>query len=97
MTYKKTIVWDCGNGASGPLVEMLITKLPGKHVVLYSKVDGNFPNHHPDPTDETTLKILIKKMKEVDALEYMIELKNKCKKVGGNFVLLWHNSYFKKK
>lgn len=65
--YKKTIVWDCGNGASGPLVEMLTTKIPGKHVVLYSKVDGNFPNHHPDPTNKSTLKILVKKMKEVDA------------------------------
>ena len=64
---KKTIVWDCGNGASGPLVEMLITKILGKHIVLYSKVDGNFPNHHPDPTDESTLKILVKKMKEVGA------------------------------
>ena len=64
---KKTIVWDCGNGASGPLVEMLTSKIPGKHVVLYSKVDGNFPNHHPDPTDESTLKIMLNKMKEVDA------------------------------
>ena len=63
----KIIVWDCGNGASGPSVEMMTTKIPGKHVVLYSKVDGNFPNHHPDPTDESTLKILVKKMKEVDA------------------------------
>ena len=65
--HKKTIVWDCGNGASGPLVEMLTKEIPGKHVVLYSEVDGNFPNHHPDPTDESTLKILVKKMKEVDA------------------------------
>lgn len=32
------------------------------------------------------------KMKEDDALEYMIELKNKCKNLGGSFVLLWHNS-----
>ena len=63
----KTIVWDCGNGASGPSIEMITTKIPGKHIVLYSKVDGNFPNHHPDPTDETTLKILRDKMKEVDA------------------------------
>ena len=31
------------------------------------KVDGNFPNHHPDPTDESTLKIMLNKMKEVDA------------------------------
>lgn len=65
--HKKTIVWDCGNGASGPSVEMLTKKIPGKHVVLYSKVDGNFPNHHPDPTDETTLRILLNKMKKVDA------------------------------
>ena len=64
---EKTIVWDCGNGASGPLVEMLTTKIPGKHIVLYSDVNGNFPNHHPDPTDESTLKILSKKMVEVDA------------------------------
>ena len=63
----KTIVWDCGNGASGPSVEMITTKIPGKHIVLYSEVDGNFPNHHPDPTDESTLKIMVNKMKEVDA------------------------------
>ncbi len=63
----KTIVWDCGNGASGPLLEMITSKIPGKHVILYSKVDGNFPNHHPDPTDESTLKILKNKMKEVNA------------------------------
>ena len=65
--HGKTIVWDCGNGASGPCVEMITTKIPGKHVVLYSEVDGNFPNHHPDPTNESTLKILINKMEEVDA------------------------------
>ncbi len=65
--HEKTIVWDCGNGASGPSVEMMTTKIPGKHIVLYSKVDGNFPNHHPDPTDESTLKIMVNKMKEVDA------------------------------
>jgi phosphomannomutase len=34
---------------------------------LFSEVDGNFPNHHPDPTDESTLKILSDKMKEVNA------------------------------
>ncbi|MDC6451275.1 phosphomannomutase/phosphoglucomutase [Alphaproteobacteria bacterium] len=63
----KTIVWDCGNGASGPSVEMITKKIPGNHIVLYSEVDGNFPNHHPDPTDESTLKILSKKMNEVNA------------------------------
>ena len=63
----KTIVWDCGNGASGPSVEMLTKRIPGNHIVLFSEVDGNFPNHHPDPTDESTLKILSDKMKEVNA------------------------------
>ena len=64
---KKTIVWDCGNGASGPSIEMITKKISGNHVVLYSMVDGNFPNHHPDPTDISTLKIMSDKMKEVNA------------------------------
>jgi phosphomannomutase len=63
----KTIVWDCGNGASGPSVEMLTKKISGNHIILFSEVDGNFPNHHPDPTDASTLKILSDKMKEVNA------------------------------
>ena len=63
----KTIVWDCGNGASGPSVKNIIKRISGNHIVLFSEVDGNFPNHHPDPTDESTLKILSDKMKEVNA------------------------------
>ena len=63
----KTIVWDCGNGASGPSVVNLTKRISGNHIVLFSEVDGNFPNHHPDPTDESTLKILSDKMKEVNA------------------------------
>ena len=63
----KTIVWDCGNGAAGPSIESITKKIPGKHIILYSDVDGNFPNHHPDPTDISTLKILSNKMSEVCA------------------------------
>jgi phosphomannomutase len=63
----KTIVWDCGNGAAGPSVDIITKKLPGNHIVLFSEVDGNFPNHHPDPTDASTLKLLLSKMKEVKA------------------------------
>jgi phosphomannomutase len=63
----KIIVWDCGNGASGPCIEKITKIIPGKHIVLYSDVDGNFPNHHPDPTDVSTLEILSDKMKEVNA------------------------------
>ena len=63
----KTIVWDCGNGAVGPTVDIITKKISGKHIVLYSEVDGNFPNHHPDPTDISTLKIMSNIMKEVNA------------------------------
>src|SRR3546814_3176787 len=49
------IAWDTGNGAAGPAVEKLTAKLPGEHVLLFTEVDGNFPNHHPDPTAERNL------------------------------------------
>ncbi len=47
--------WDAGNGAAGPVLERLVAKLPGEHFTLYTDVDGNFPNHHPDPTEEKNL------------------------------------------
>ncbi len=49
------IGWDCGNGASGPVIEKLVKLLPGEHHTLFTDVDGNFPNHHPDPTEEKNL------------------------------------------
>ncbi len=51
-----TVVWDCGNGATGPVVTALAEALPGRHRVLYPEVDGTFPNHHPDPTVPETLE-----------------------------------------
>ena len=50
-----TIAWDCGNGVAGPVVERLVKRLPGTHHLLFTEVDGNFPNHHPDPTEEKNL------------------------------------------
>jgi phosphomannomutase len=50
--------WDCGNGAAGPVVERLVERLPGEHHLLYTEVDGRFPNHHPDPTVEANLEDL---------------------------------------
>ncbi|MGV3512127.1 MAG: phosphoglucomutase/phosphomannomutase PgmG [Novosphingobium sp.] len=52
------IGWDAGNGAAGPLIEALTARLPGRHVLLHTRVDGHFPNHHPDPTVETNLSDL---------------------------------------
>lgn len=49
------IGWDAGNGAAGPIVDMLVERLPGQHFAIFTNVDGNFPNHHPDPTVEKNL------------------------------------------
>ena len=52
------IGWDAGNGAAGPAIEALVRRLPGEHRTLFTTVDGSFPNHHPDPSDEANLAAL---------------------------------------
>jgi phosphomannomutase len=49
------IGWDAGNGAAGPVIKKLVKMLPGEHHLLFVDVDGQFPNHHPDPTDPANL------------------------------------------
>ncbi len=49
------VAWDAGNGVAGEAMTMMCDKLPGKHFLLYADIDGNFPNHHPDPTVEKNL------------------------------------------
>lgn len=44
------VAWDPANGAAGKIIELLTTKLANKNIVINSQIDGNFPNHHPDPT-----------------------------------------------
>ncbi|MGZ3200165.1 MAG: phosphoglucomutase/phosphomannomutase PgmG [Croceibacterium sp.] len=56
--------WDAGNGAAGPALELLAARLPGEHFTLYTEVDGNFPNHHPDPTVPENLEDLRKLVAE---------------------------------
>ena len=52
--------WDAGNGAAGPVLDMLVDRLPGRHFTIFTDVDGSFPNHHPDPTVEKNLEDLKK-------------------------------------
>jgi phosphomannomutase len=52
------ISWDMGNGATGEVVRKLTDKLKAKHFLLFEEIDGNFPNHHPDPTVEENLQDL---------------------------------------
>lgn len=49
------IGWDAGNGAGGAVIEALVRRLPGEHHLLFTTIDGRFPNHHPDPTVEANL------------------------------------------
>ena len=45
-----SVAWDAGNGATGEVLEGLLERLPGRHVLLNGAIDGTFPSHHPDPT-----------------------------------------------
>tara|TARA_Y100000766_G_C18867533_1_gene586552 strand:+ start:254 stop:1618 length:1365 start_codon:yes stop_codon:yes gene_type:complete len=64
---KLKVVIDCGNGASGCIAPKLYKALGCDVVNLYTDVDGNFPNHHPDPGKPENLTDLIKKVKETKA------------------------------
>ncbi len=43
------VVVDCGNGVAGVIAPRLIEALGCSVIPLFCEVDGNFPNHHPDP------------------------------------------------
>ena len=49
------ITIDCGNGAGGICAEELYKGLGAEVTALYCDVDGNFPNHHPDPSNPDNL------------------------------------------
>ena len=55
LTRDLTVAWDAGNGAGGEILQMLTEKMPGTHHLIYEDIDGNFPNHHPDPTVDENL------------------------------------------
>nr|VFJ54010.1 MAG: phosphomannomutase [Candidatus Kentron sp. FW]VFJ58134.1 MAG: phosphomannomutase [Candidatus Kentron sp. FW] len=55
-----TIVIDCGNGVAGKIAPRLFRMLDQHVIEMYCKVDGNFPNHHPNPSQPENLQDLIK-------------------------------------
>jgi len=60
------IAVDCGNGVAGVLAVELFTRLGCNVTELFCDVDGNFPNHHPDPSKPENLEDLKKAMREND-------------------------------
>ena len=61
------IVVDCGNGIPGASAPGILRALGCEVIELYSKVDGDFPNHHPDPSKPENLADLIKVVHATDA------------------------------
>ncbi len=57
------IVVDCGNGVAGASAPDILRAVGCEVTELYSEVDGNFPNHHPDPSKPENLKDLIAALK----------------------------------
>ncbi len=61
------VIWDCGNGASGPATKAATNEISGTHTVLFGDIDGRFPNHHPNPVDPETLAILRQSVAKAEA------------------------------
>ena len=64
---KLKVVIDCGNGSAGEIAPKLMRSLGYEVIELYCEIDGNFPNHHPDPGKMENLQDLIKAVTENSA------------------------------
>ena len=61
------IVIDCGNGVAGAFAGDLYRAMGCDVTELFCEVDGNFPNHHPDPAHPENLQDLIHALQSNDA------------------------------
>ncbi len=61
------IIVDCGNGVAGATAPAIFRAIGCEVTELFSEVDGNFPNHHPDPSKPENLQDLIKALQTSDA------------------------------
>lgn len=66
MARPMKVAIDCGNGVAGSLAPELFTRLGCEVTGLFTEVDGNFPNHHPDPAHPENLQDLIRCLRETD-------------------------------
>ncbi len=62
------LVLDCGNGTAGCIARRLYEAIGLKPHILFETPDGDFPNHHPDPTVAENLAALQAKVKETNSL-----------------------------
>jgi phosphomannomutase/phosphoglucomutase len=64
---KMKIIVDCGNGVPGAFAPRLYRDMGCEVEEMFCAVDGNFPNHHPDPSVPENLRDLIAHLKTSDA------------------------------
>jgi phosphomannomutase len=67
LARKMKIVVDCGNGIAGASAPAIFRAIGCEVIELFSEVDGNFPNHHPDPSKPENLRDLMIALKNSDA------------------------------
>jgi phosphomannomutase len=67
LARRMKVVVDCGNGIPGASAPGILRALGCEVVELYSEVDGNFPNHHPDPSKPENLVELIQAVRDTGA------------------------------
>ncbi len=53
--FDKKVIFDCANGVAGITLEKILKVLGVEAKILFAEPDGNFPNHHPDPSEEKNL------------------------------------------
>jgi phosphomannomutase/phosphoglucomutase len=61
------LVVDCGNGSASDVAPELLRELGCDVTEIFCDVDGEFPNHHPDPSDPKNLETLIKEVRGLGA------------------------------
>ncbi|MGB8634696.1 MAG: phosphomannomutase/phosphoglucomutase [Rhodanobacteraceae bacterium] len=61
------VVVDCGNGVTGEIGPRVLEEIGCEVIPLYADIDGDFPNHHPDPSDPANLADLILSVKHQKA------------------------------
>ncbi|HPU10521.1 MAG TPA: phosphomannomutase/phosphoglucomutase, partial [Ottowia sp.] len=67
MARPMKVVVDCGNGVAGASAPGIFRAIGCEVIELFSEVDGNFPNHHPDPSKPDNLRDVIRALQDTDA------------------------------
>jgi phosphomannomutase / phosphoglucomutase len=61
------VVVDAGNGVAGEIGPRVLEAIGAEVEELYCEIDGNFPNHHPDPSEPHNLEDLVRMVQRLDA------------------------------